>query len=239
MKKIAFAGYRSWAIDVLNHMYRFADSRKDVSIIKQFLTKKDFDEWKPEDVDMIVFAGWSWIIPEEIINNYTCICIHPSNLPAFSGGSPIQNQVLSGIYDSVVTVFKMNNEIDAGPIYMKAAVSLLGPIEEVFEKIALAVRPIMRSLMTDLANEELSFYNQQERRSAIHKRRKPQDSQLTTEKVNKMNFNEFQNMVNCLRRPYPVVTVDGVECTSALKFKELPENKPYLEVADGFAVINQ
>lgn len=240
MKKIAFAGYRTWALDILWSMQEYASRRGDVEFTHLFLTKDDFDEWVPDDTDLIVFAGWSWIIPNDIINKYTCICIHPSDLPAFAGGSPIQNQILRGVTDSAVTVFKMNEELDAGPIYMKSAISLLGPIDEVFQKIALTARPMMRCLISDLANDELKFYEQAKTGAKPHKRKKPKDSKISAEEIKTMSFSELERMVNVLGSPYPVVKIDGVTpCTSALKYVNLPENKPYVQVSDGFAVINQ
>ena len=43
----------------------------------------------------MLFYGWSWKIEEEIYANYMSIMLHPSDLPKFRGGSPIQNQILN------------------------------------------------------------------------------------------------------------------------------------------------
>ena len=42
--------------------------------------------------------------------------LHPSPLPKYRGGSPIQNQIIRGVVDSMVTIFVMNDKIDAGDI---------------------------------------------------------------------------------------------------------------------------
>ena len=42
--------------------------------------------------------------------------LHPSPLPKYRGGSPIQNQIINGESKSAVTLFKINNKIDQGDI---------------------------------------------------------------------------------------------------------------------------
>ena len=45
--------------------------------------------------------------------------LHPSPLPKFRGGSPIQNQIIRGKKISAVTIFKINKIIDGGDIYFQ------------------------------------------------------------------------------------------------------------------------
>ena len=68
---------------------------------------------------IIVLLGWSWILRKEIVNNYYVIGIHPSDLPNYAGGSPIQNQIINGISSSKCTLFKVTRDIDQGPILGK------------------------------------------------------------------------------------------------------------------------
>ena len=88
---------------------------------------------KPE---IIFFPDWSWIIPNEIISNYKCICFHESNLPKFRGGSPIQNQIIRGITKTKTTAFIMNEKIDAGDIILQKNLSLEGSIQEIFSRMS-------------------------------------------------------------------------------------------------------
>ena len=80
----------------------------------------------------IFFPDWSWIVPNEIIKNYQCICIHESNLPKFRGGSPLQNQIIRGIKKTKSTAFLMNDKLDAGKILLKKDLSLDGTLDEIF-----------------------------------------------------------------------------------------------------------
>ena len=59
--------------------------------------------------------------------------LHPSPLPKYRGGSPIQNQIIDGKLHSAVTIFLMDNGIDTGPIAEQKYLSLEGTIEKIFQ----------------------------------------------------------------------------------------------------------
>ena len=110
---VALVGYRSWALK----LYSKLTSSFDFSFLL-ISSKSEFsiDVIVDFNPDIILFYGWSWLIPASITSTYTCLMLHPSELPKFRGGSPIQNQIIRGVYDSSVTIFKINDQIDAGPI---------------------------------------------------------------------------------------------------------------------------
>mgnify|MGYP003331528371 CR=1 FL=1 len=66
--------------------------------------------------DLILFYGWSWIISKNLVENFKCLMLHPSPLPKYRGGSPIQNQIINGETLGAVSIFLMDDGIDTGPI---------------------------------------------------------------------------------------------------------------------------
>jgi len=54
----------------------------------------------------IFFAHWRWIVPKATVENYECICFHMTDLPYGRGGSPLQNLIVRGYQDTVLTAFK-------------------------------------------------------------------------------------------------------------------------------------
>jgi len=96
-------------------------------LIKKILIKE-----KPEK---IFFIHWSKKIPDEIYKKYECIQFHSSDLPKFRGGSPIQNQIVSGIKITKLTAFKVNESLDTGPVYLKTKLSLTGSASSIYERI--------------------------------------------------------------------------------------------------------
>jgi len=68
--------------------------------------------------DLIIVAAYSQILPKSILDipRYGCLNIHPSLLPKYRGPSPIQYAILNGDEETGVTIIKMTDKIDAGPI---------------------------------------------------------------------------------------------------------------------------
>ncbi|MEW6407765.1 MAG: methionyl-tRNA formyltransferase [Patescibacteria group bacterium] len=69
-------------------------------------------------LDIIIVAAYGQILPKEILElpKFGCINIHASLLPKYRGASPIQYAILSGDKETGVTLIKMAEKMDAGPI---------------------------------------------------------------------------------------------------------------------------
>ena len=147
---------------------------------------------KPE---IIFFPDWSWIIPNEIISNYKCICFHESNLPKFRGGSPIQNQIIRGITKTKTTAFVMNEQIDAGDIILQKNLSLEGSIQEIFSRMA----ENDYSLILKIINGKYKR-RKQSGKPTTYSRRKPKESELKSLNHSK---NYLYNFIRMLEDPYP------------------------------------
>ena len=77
-----------------------------------------------EEVDLIVLAGFLWILPNELLNIRPIINVHPSLLPLFGGkgmyGTKVSGAILnSGMKVSGPTVHLVTNDIDGGPIILQ------------------------------------------------------------------------------------------------------------------------
>ena len=79
-------------------------------------------------VGLVVCAGWDRIFKDEIVEQFAgrIINVHPSLLPAFSGGlHAIQDALDYGVKVTGCTVHFMTNELDSGPIISQTAVEIL------------------------------------------------------------------------------------------------------------------
>ncbi|KGG12095.1 hypothetical protein [Prochlorococcus sp. MIT 0601] len=91
----------------------------------------------------IFFPHWSWKIDSEIYNRYECILFHTAPLPYGRGGSPVQNLILKGFKKSPVCALRINETLDAGPIYCKQEVSLKGNIDSIFARIGALIEDMI------------------------------------------------------------------------------------------------
>lgn len=80
----------------------------------------------------LFFLHWSDIVAASITESVECVCFHMADLPIGRGGSPLQHQVAAGATATVLTAFRMTDELDAGPVYGKRPLSLLGSAEEIY-----------------------------------------------------------------------------------------------------------
>jgi methionyl-tRNA formyltransferase len=76
--------------------------------------------------DMFIVASYGKIIPKDILDIPRCgsINVHPSLLPKLRGASPLQFSILEDMKDTGVTIIKMDEEVDHGPILAQTPVTI-------------------------------------------------------------------------------------------------------------------
>jgi methionyl-tRNA formyltransferase len=80
------------------------------------------------DFDLGILASYGEIIKKEVIDLFSqgILVIHPSLLPKYRGASPIQSAIADGLTETGLTVLKMDEKMDHGPIVSQFK-------EEIFE----------------------------------------------------------------------------------------------------------
>lgn len=134
------------------------------------LTARNLQHLKPR---YIFFPHWSWIVPSEVVSDFECVCFHMADVPYGRGGSPLQNLVVRGHKETKLTALRMLEELDAGPVYLKQPMSLLGSAQQIFERQAELCYEMIRVIAD---TEPLPV--EQVGESVTFKRRKPSQSEL-------------------------------------------------------------
>ncbi len=100
------------------------------------------DTLKKRKVDLIVLAGFLWLIPESLIQNFTIINIHPALLPKYGGkgmyGMNVHKAVVeSGDKESGISIHYVNEKYDEGTLIFQArcAIEPGNTPEQVAEKV--------------------------------------------------------------------------------------------------------
>lgn len=96
----------------------------------------------------IFFPHWSWKIPPEIYQRYECVIFHMTDVPFGRGGAPLQNLIVRGFSDTQISALRCVDEMDAGPVYAKEPLSLLGTAEEILIRAASVMTRMMLSIIT-------------------------------------------------------------------------------------------
>lgn len=135
--KIIFFGTPDYVVPILDKLHKYHEI---VAVVTQspkpmgrekVLTYSAVDTWAHKkhipkffeyselpEADMGVCASFGMIIPQAVLDKFKhgIINVHPSLLPMFRGSSPIQATLIAGISPTGVSIIKMSNKLDAGPI---------------------------------------------------------------------------------------------------------------------------
>jgi len=104
-------------ITALKHNLKFLE-------IGNFLGQ--LDQLEIRNFDLILVYAFGEIIPKELLNlpKYGFWNIHPSLLPKYRGPSPIAIPLINGDETTGVTIIKMDEEIDHGPIIAQQSLTI-------------------------------------------------------------------------------------------------------------------
>ncbi|MFN8422348.1 MAG: methionyl-tRNA formyltransferase [Anaerolineae bacterium] len=84
--------------------------------------------------DLVVVAAYGLLLPPAVLDGppFGALNVHASLLPRWRGAAPIQRAILAGDAETGVTIMRMDEGLDTGPIVAKAATPI-GPRETAAE----------------------------------------------------------------------------------------------------------
>lgn len=192
--RIIFYGYRDWSFKIFNDIK---------SEEKYLITHSDYDIIDKINPDIVFFVGWSHIIPKKIVEGYTCVCLHPSPLPKYRGGSPIQHQIINGESISAVSLFIMDDGLDTGDILYQSEFDITGNLSDVFNRIIqLGIKGI-NYIIDNIDNIDKIRVKQNNDESSSFKRRVPGDSEIYLDDFLNNDPLYLYNKIRSLNDPYP------------------------------------
>ena len=76
--------------------------------------------------DAMVVAAYGLILPLNVIEAFPngCINIHASLLPRWRGAAPIQHALLAGDGETGISIMRMDEGLDTGPVYLARAIRI-------------------------------------------------------------------------------------------------------------------
>lgn len=203
--RIACVGYRDWALNIYDRLAAKMDHTFLIFRSRAQFKVEALDDFKP---NLVLFYGWSWKIPVDILDRHTCLMLHPSPLPRFRGGSPIQNQIINGETSSKVSLFIMTDEVDAGDLVGQQDLSLAGTLKDIFKRM----EDSGFELTCNLLENGFQRLSQDKSVATYCKRRTPSESEITAEELASQPAEYLYNKIRMLADPYPnayIVTADG------------------------------
>ena len=149
---ILFCAYRPWAIDVFKEIEKRHPAFKIhlVSSQEEFYYNINEYTWP----NAVILVGWSWIVPRDIVDNVYTVGLHPSDLPDYAGGSPIQHQIIDGIEKTRGTLFRATSKLDTGPIIYKEDLDLSGNMADIFVNLSSCAISLIDKFLVSVSRRE-------------------------------------------------------------------------------------
>ena len=127
------------------------------------------NEIKKQKPNLIVVMGYGLKIPNSIlaIPKYGCINIHVSLLPRWRGAAPIEHALLNGDSETGITIFKLVEKMDAGPIISKKKILINNIInkKDLTEKLNAIGVKLLEKTIEDIFSKKIIFEKQNEKKS--------------------------------------------------------------------------
>jgi len=203
---ILYCSYRTWGFDILKYTKHFMQEQYPKLEVNFTLITNTTDLLQQDlsTYDLIFFIGWSEIIPTDIVANNYCICLHPSPLPKYRGGSPIQHQIINGDYDSAISFFIMDSGIDTGDILYQVPLRLDGELSDIFFNIINKSYTVLCIIINDYSKDkELVGTPQNDIESSNYKRRTQSMSEIVISDFSEYTASQLYDKIRSLQDPYP------------------------------------
>ena len=166
------------------------------SAIKRYALTRDISVFQPASLrplqvqrelaslypDIIIVSAYGLFLPSSILNlpPLGCLNIHPSLLPRYRGPSPVASSILNGDTITGVTILKLNEGIDTGPIIACQDTSV-GPHENA-EELTTRLFQIGASFLMEILPKwtlgKIQVQPQDETQATITKRISREDGEI-------------------------------------------------------------
>ena len=102
--------------------------------------KKLWDIVKDWEAEVFVVIGWYHMIPKKWMDFAPVFGMHASLLPDYSGGAPLVWAIINGEKKTGITLFKIDEGVDSGPILDQLEVDITNQdtIKTLYEKVEVA-----------------------------------------------------------------------------------------------------
>ena len=139
--------------------------------------KKNIEEYefiKNLNADLAIVIAYGQIIPKEYLSltKKGFINIHGSILPKWRGAAPIQRSIMNLDNETGISVMKMNEKLDSGPVSNTYKIKLNQSFnaKEISEKLALLAANKILDNVNDILKDNVKFVEQDESKASYAKK---------------------------------------------------------------------
>lgn len=164
--------------------------------------KEAFEELKNIKPDIIITVAYGKILKSNVLDlpKFGCWNVHASLLPKYRGAAPIQRAIENGEKETGVSIFKIVEELDSGPVALIEPIKILEKdnYKDVHDKLIIKGCEMLLQLFNNIMNIKLKEQNHEK---ATYAKKIEKDDLIISLK------NKSKDILNKIRAydPYPGV----------------------------------
>lgn len=196
--------------------------------------------------DFIFVIGLSQLIPQKILdmaNDYS-VGFHPTPLPIHRGRAAIPWQIILGVEESQISLFKLDEGMDSGDIICQYQYKIdkCDYAYDVYEKVCNAMSEALNECLPKMYSSSAGFIKQNHDDATYLLARRPEDGHIDWGK----SSTEIETLIRATSRPYPgafafykdnQVTIWKARVEENDKYIGLPGQIAWVRGNDEFGVI--
>lgn len=183
------------------------------------------------EADLGVVADFGVILKTEMLNSFTngILNIHPSLLPKYRGPTPVQNALLNRDKTTGVTVIKLDEEVDHGPILAQENEDIESndTTQSLYERLFKKGANLLEKIIPDYVENKVELREQNHENATFTNILKREDGFIDVENL------EDDGKLNLMIKayfPWPGVwTKANVNANTEKIVKFLPSKKVHVE----------
>jgi len=148
--------------------------------------KKFLDRTKKLKPDVGVLASFGKILPKEILEipKHGILNIHPSLLPKYRGPTPVPTAILNGEQETGVTIIKMDEKVDHGPILsqFKEEIRPDDTAESLLERLFTAGAKVLTTILPVYLENKIELRKQNDSQATFTKKLTRDDGKIDWKK---------------------------------------------------------
>lgn len=188
--KIIFFGSDQYASIVL----KLLQKDKHFEIIKVITNRKDLLKVKliKPQPNVGVLASFGTIVPKEILSfpKKGILNIHPSLLPKYRGPSPVQAAILAGDKQTGVTIIKLDEKVDHGPIVAQFTEDIRpnDTAKSLYQRLFTQGTEVLKTILPAYLEDRIELRPQNHSQATYTKKLTRDDGKINWEKT--VDYNE-------------------------------------------------
>lgn len=161
--------------------------------VKSDTFRKEIESHIGRRPDLYIVSAYGKILPKALIEQpvHGTINVHPSLLPHFRGATPLESAILADVHDTGVTVMRIDEDLDHGPILAQEKIDLpLWPVDAdtLGMKLATLGGTLIATILPELFDGSLREIPQDHTQATFTKKIKKEDGLIDLNADGYINF---------------------------------------------------